>query len=102
MLRQSFKGTVVNGAVPSLHGGSVEIILTDPLSSFVGEKKKLMMKGEGGEWFNFYKNISPCLTICEHQTLPFQRAHLKYIIVVIVVIIMMIIIINYHFDDYDY
>ena len=29
MLRQRFKGTVVNGAVPSLHGWSVEITITE-------------------------------------------------------------------------
>ena len=31
-MKKGFKGTVVNRALPSLHGGSLEITLTVPLS----------------------------------------------------------------------
>ena len=33
VFRQSFMGTVVNLALPFLHGGSLEVVLTVPLES---------------------------------------------------------------------
>ena len=61
---RAFKGTVVNQALPSLHGGSLEITLTVPLALNISFWVKICSKG------NFSKFV--CWQFSVHE--PYQHA----------------------------
>ena len=56
-IRQGFKGSIVNQALPCLHGGSLEITLTVPPNLMILKIFYLLRQENGSRRFSVRKNL---------------------------------------------